>query len=106
MGGGVPSVILAIRGSLVNYSGTINAGGQSQNLLRGNLYWNYIFIQNPSNESESLFINFDDDASDTGDSMELLPGQFLYFKTPGYITDQDINIFAVTLGHKFVCFAN
>lgn len=106
MGAAVPSVLLAIRGSLQNYSGSILSSGVSQPLLEGNLYWNYIFIQNPSTAIESLYINYNADASANDDSMELLPGQYLYFKTPGFITDQDINIFAATAGHKFVCFAN
>lgn len=106
MSSSAPSVGLAIRGALVNYSGTIIQANRSQKLLSGNNNWNYQFIQNPSNAIESLFINFGADATTTGnDSMELLPGQFLYFKTPGFISNQQINIIAATMGHAFVCFA-
>lgn len=106
MASGAPSVGLTIRGALERHSATILVGGQSQKLLDASENWNYIFIQNPSMATESMFIDFDEDAEIDGDSMELLPGQFIYFKSPGFMTTQQININATTLGHRFVCFAN
>ncbi len=106
MAHGAASVNLAIRGPLNNFSSAIVAGGASQKLLDASPNWNYIFIQNPSTASESLFLNFTDPATLTSVSMELMPGQFLNFRTPGFITTQQINITAATLGHQFTCFAS
>ncbi len=104
MASGAASVGLAIRGPIEDHSGTVTVAGQSQKLLDGNYNWNYIYIQNPSNQIEPLYLNFEDDASIiAADSMELLPGEKLIFKTPGYISTQQINITAATLNHPFIC---
>ena len=105
MASGAPSVGLAIRGPLQKYSSSIVTGGVSQKLLAGSYNWNYIFIQNPSTAIESLFIGYDEDAAIDDTCEEIMPGQFLYFRTPGFITSQQINIIAATDGHKFVCYA-
>lgn len=105
MAQGAPSVLLAIRGSLQKYSSSIAVGGKSQKLLSASLNWNYIFIQNPSTATESLFVEYGIDATIDDTCEELMPGQFLYFKTPGFITEQQINIIATTAGHKFICYA-
>lgn len=105
MASGAPSVGLAIRASLQKYSSAIAAAGVSQLLLIGNENWNYIFIQNPSTAIESIYLGFDEAAAIDDTCMELLPGQFVYFKSPGFMTIQDINIIAATMGHKFICYA-
>lgn len=105
MASGAPSVGLAIRGPLKKYSGPILFAAQSQKLLDASENWNYIFIQNPSNAIESLFVEYGIPAALDDSCEEMLPGQFLYFKTPGFITSQQINIIAATMGHKFICYA-
>ncbi len=95
---------LAIRGRLGNYSGVVAAGGVSQTLLAANDFWNYIFIQNPSDQNESLFINFTTAASTSlANSIELLPGQSWWRAAPGYVPNDQINITAATINHPFVC---
>lgn len=95
---------LAIRGRLGNYSGVVAAAGVSQVLLPANEFWQYIFIQNPSAQDESLFINFTTPASTTlNNSVELLPGQSWWRASPGYVPNDQINVTAASINHPFVC---
>lgn len=99
-------VDLSVRGPLNDFSGTVALGGQSQLVLASgqSANLNYLFIQNPSGQNESLFVNFGADASAIDNkSVELLPGQDITMKTPGFITNQQINVTAATNGHPFVC---
>lgn len=100
-------VDLSLRGPYNNYSGTILVGNQSQLLLPASNNYNDIFIQNPSDQIEILFVNFGASASTTlYNSIELLPGQSIWKRTPGFIPNTQINVAAVTLGHPFVCKAS
>lgn len=102
-------VDLALRGPLNDFSGTITVGGTSQSLLSAaqTASLNYLFIQNPSAQIESLFVNFGAAASATANnSIELLPGQDITMKTPGFICNSQINVTAATGTHPFVCKAS
>lgn len=98
---------LSLRGPYTDYSGVVTVGGQSQMLLPANENWNDIFIQNPSDQIESLFVNFGANASATlYNSIELLPGQDISKRTPGFIPNTQINVTAITISHPFVCKAS
>lgn len=95
---------LAIRGPLGDYSDVIASGSASQKILDASDFWSWIFIQNPSDQNESLFVNFGADASVTDHkSVELLPSESLWYKTPGYIPNQDVYATAATTNHPYVC---
>lgn len=97
---------LSLRASLTDFSGTVASGGVSQMVLSAAemANANYFFIQNPSAQSESLFVNFGADASTSNNkSMELLPGSDITMKTPGVMPPQQVNVTAATTSHPFVC---
>lgn len=92
---------LADRGLIAHRDGTIAVGGVSQRILRANPNLLYIFIQNPSDQSESLFINIGRPATLAAGNWELLPGSWFERFVPGWIPIEDINVAAATPGHPF-----
>lgn len=100
-------VDLALRGPYNNYSGIVAAANVSQMLLPAGDNYNDIWIQNPSDQIESLFINWGAAASATlKNSIELLPGQSIWKRTPGFMPNTQCNVTAATIGHPFVCKAS
>ena len=100
-------VELSLRGPYNDYSGTVTAGNVSQLLLPAGNNYNDIFIQNPSAQNESLFVNWGAAASGTlNNSIELLPGESISKRTPGFIPNTQCNVTAITPGHPFVCKAS
>lgn len=112
MGGQKGQFDLTARGPYSDKSGRITAGGVSQKLLSASDNWNDVFVQNPSDQSESLFVDFGVPAAvpatptSARTAIELMPGQYIYKRTPGYIPSDQWNITAATINHPFVCKAN
>lgn len=89
-------------GTLTDRSGTITVGGTSQTLAASNSSRKYIFIQNPSSATESLFINFTSASSLTVGSVELLPGGSFERTLATYMTTELITVNAASTAHAFV----
>lgn len=89
-------------------SGNMTVGGTSQQLMAANAGRKYLFIENPSTEVESLFLNFGAAASlNAGvspDSIELMPGGMWPNATSNTINTQQVQVNAATAGHKYIAF--
>ncbi|MGB8517040.1 MAG: hypothetical protein WCD45_04035 [Gallionella sp.] len=89
---------------LIDKSGTIAATNNSQILSVANPYRAHLEIYNPPTEVEPLYVNFTNPASTTvGGSIPIMPGGSLSYAPPDYVTPEQVNIAAVTVGHAFVC---
>jgi hypothetical protein len=63
----------------------------------------FLFVQNPSSASESLFVNFTNPASTNGNNcFELLPGSSLQMMVNSFITTEAVFVAAATIGHPFI----
>lgn len=97
------SDFIASRGVLTDRSGAIATGGVSQQVAQAFLYRSYLFVQNPSSASESLFVNFTAAASVSANNcFELLPGSSITMVVTGFVTIESVNVAAATTGHAFV----
>lgn len=87
-----------------NRSTTITAGGTAQILVPENSNRKRVFIQNPSAEVESLWIDFAATAVADSPSIELPPGStFDTGSDPAGMSYQYVSAYAATTGHKIVC---
>lgn len=94
----------ASRGVLTDFSGTIAQSNVSQLVLQPFAFRYFLFIQNPSAASESLFVNFTSPASINGNNcIELLPGSSIQMDVAGFISVEAVFVAAQTAGHAFVC---
>lgn len=89
------------RGAYVTKSGTIVNGGTSQQVIAANAARKGLVIENPSSESESLFVEFGAAADTGGTSIELLPGGSLD-QNARIVSTQSVNLNAATTGHKYI----
>jgi hypothetical protein len=80
----------------MNLSGTIATGGTAQPASSAKTR-NKLVVQNPSTESESLFIDFTGTA--TTSSFEIQAGQTQVFVAP--MDNRALSILAATTGHAF-----
>jgi hypothetical protein len=93
---------IANRGALTDRSGTIAASNVSQQVSPPCPTRSYLFVQNPSSASESLFVNFTFPASTSVvNCFELLPGSSLEMKLLGFVSVEAVNVAAATPGHPF-----
>lgn len=83
-------------------SGTLTAGGTSQQVFAANAARIYLNCQNPVAASETLFINVGATASTTGGSFELGPGG-TFSPPPGVTFTGTVSVNAATTGHRFIC---
>ena|SRR5271157_2057254 len=91
------------RWTTTDRSGTIAIGGTSQAAALANNNRSWLWIQNPSANAESLFVNFTLPASPTlGNSIELAPGEHIEMRVPGFITTEQINVNALSAGHAYI----
>lgn len=88
-------------GTLTDRSGTITTGGASQQLAAANPQRNYLLVQNPSTEVESLYVDFTADAA-PGTAIELLPGGSLELTPVQWVSLEKVTVYAATTGHVFV----
>jgi len=79
-------------------SGSITAGGTAQVLVAANPNLKKLIVQNPTNATESIFIDFGAYTSDDV-ALEIEPGQKLILD--GAVPSDAIYINAATTGHKF-----
>ena len=84
--------------TVTNKSGTITSGGTAQTAAAAKQRV-YLFIQNPSTETESLFFSTDTTAVAASPSVELQPGQSATFLFA--VPETAISVIAATTGHKF-----
>lgn len=92
------------RGVLTDRSGTIAASNVSQLVSPAFNFRAYLFIQNPSSASESLFVNFTSPASVGGGTCyELLPGASIEMTMLSFVSIEQVNVAAQTIGHPFIC---
>jgi hypothetical protein len=80
---------------------TITAGETSQEAFPANEDRRYLFIMNPSDADEVLYVNFGDDAADDTTSLPLVAGAILQFEGP-FVPKDSINLYAETTGHAFI----
>jgi hypothetical protein len=87
--------------TLVDRSGTITAGGTSQQLAAANATRQYLLVQNNSNGD--LWINFGVAAVTTQPSIRLAPGSQIEYSPggTGVIPTQAVNIIGATTGQVF-----
>lgn len=90
------------KGSLTDRSGTITVGGTAQNAMAENASRKYMLIQNPSDATESLFVNFGADASAASASIELEPGGAYSMPDSGFLSTQRVSVVAATTSHRFI----
>jgi hypothetical protein len=94
---------LTTRRTTTDISGQIATGGVSQLVTPANPQRYYLYIQNPSTATESLFVNEGGPASTVADNCwELLPGGNMEYDGSSIIFIGDINITAATTGHAFI----
>lgn len=90
-------------GRIQDFSGTVAAGGTSQQVLGVNEARKYLLIQNPGNATEALYVNFDTAASTTAkNSIELSAGGSISF-SENFVPINAVNVTAATSAHAFIC---
>ena len=99
VGTGAAVITQPTRGALTNRSGSIAAGGTSQQLAPANATRNYLFIQNVS--ANDIWFNFGTAAVVDQPSVRLLPGQS--FSMEGtFVSTEVVNIISANTGDKYV----
>lgn len=92
-----------IKGALTDASGSITTGGTSQQVYAANSSRIYLYIANPEDATETLYVNIGASASTTArNSYELPPGADLPFDSSGFIPSGAVNVVAATTGSKFI----
>lgn len=87
--------------NMVDRSGTITAGGVSQQVMPVNGNRGLLVCQNPASATEPLYIDFTRNATTTT-SIELNPGGSFSAIGVGVPTTA-VNVIAATTGHRFIC---
>jgi hypothetical protein len=90
------------RGTWTDRSGTIAAGGASQQLMAANATRKAWMVENPSSEVESLWLQFGGAAVTDQPSLEIVPGGSYKENMGGGLTTQQVQVIATTTGHKFI----
>lgn len=85
---------------MINRSGTITVGGTRQPLAAARSNRKYLFVQNPSTATESLYVDINANAA-VGTAIELLPGASLELTYP-VVPVSRVDVLAATTGHAFV----
>lgn len=82
-------------------SGSVTAGGTAQDAVAANPVRLFLVIENPSDATEVLYVDFGKDASTTAKtSVELQAGGSMFFDTA--CPTQRVSVTAVTTSHKFI----
>jgi len=93
----------AQRGKVYDRSGTIAVGGTAQDAVGVNEARKWLFVQNPADAAEVLYVNIGADASTAGKvSIELAAGGSLSLEGTFCPVDR-VSVTAATLGHAFIC---
>lgn len=87
--------------SVTNRSGAIATGGVSEEAAAANTSRTWLYLQNPSTETEPLFIGFGETADTDGSDIELAAGQIFVMSGEAAPTTT-INVNAATTAHKFI----
>lgn len=92
-----------VGGPITDRSSIVITGGSSQQLAAESFIRRYLLVQNPSDQNESLFINFGAAASATAyNSIELLPGGSYERAGPSFMPTGAVNVTAATTNHPFI----
>lgn len=97
--GGVP--VEPVQGTLTDRSGTLTAGATAQILAAANASRHYLFIENPSNQTESLWINFTTTAVRSEPSIEIPPGAAFTMEA-GFVSTELVSVIATTINHPWI----
>lgn len=97
-GGGSGGTALPTIGALQDRSGTITAGGVSQQLAPANATRKYLVVENVS--SETLWINFGVAAVQAQPSIKILPNGY-FFMENSFVSNEAVNIIGATTGSAF-----
>lgn len=84
---------------LSDLSSTITTGGQSQKPGPKRKGRKFLYIENPSDAEESLFVAFSKDATTGSPSMEIEPGGHLAWN--GDAPENEVHVVAATTDHAF-----
>lgn len=89
-------------GELTDRSGSITAGGTSQEVAATNENRSYLLIQNVS--SGDIWVDFDTPAVADQPSIKLIPNASIEFSASGtgFVPSGTINVLATLVGQKFV----
>lgn len=86
-------------GSLADQSGALVAGAVSETLAPFNADRKYLFVQN-LHASEDLWIDFTADAVIDKPSIKI-PAGGSFVMEAGFVTPEEVNVIATTIGHKW-----
>ena len=84
---------------LSDLSSTMTTGGTSQKPGPKRKGRKYLYIENPSDETESLFVCFSKAATTGSPSMEIEPGDHRAWN--GDAPENEVHVVATTTGHAF-----
>ena len=87
--------------TLANRSGTITTGGTAQQAVAATKGRKLLVIDNPSTESESLWVSLVGSATTDSPSLELEPGDPPLAFQGDACPDNPVSVIAATTGHKF-----
>lgn len=83
----------------VDHSGEVASGGNAQEMAPANPDRIYLFIQN-MDDTEELWVNFTDDATEDSPSIRLAP-YGIYELKDTYISTEAVSVIAATTSHKY-----
>jgi hypothetical protein len=90
------------KGTTTTYSTAIATGGTSQQAFAANAARNYLMCLNPSNATESLYVQFGSSATVSTASIELAIGASITYDS-NFIPSGTVNVNAATTGHALTC---
>lgn len=87
-------------GTITSASGTITIGGTAQAAVAANTARNYLFIRNPIDATEALWVNLTGTATAASPSVRLDAGDHWEFDG-SFIPTNAVSVIAATTGHAF-----
>jgi hypothetical protein len=98
--GNVVDVVGGHSGALTDRSGTITAGGTAQAAVSANTSRNYLFVRNPIDATEALWVSLVGTAAAASPSVRLDAGDSFEY-AGSFIPTNALSVFAATTGHAF-----
>lgn len=90
----------AVRGGLIDHSGSITTGGTAQALAPQNFGRHYFLFQNLS--TGDLYVNFGANGNIGSGSIKVVAGDDLAFETQ-FIPTDSVSVIGATAGQAFTC---
>lgn len=88
-----------LRGALTDRSGTVTAGGASQQLCAANAARKYLYVQN--NSTGDLWVNWTTVAAASQPSQKIPAGGAYSWPDAGFISTEAVNIIGASTGQAF-----